>query len=151
MKKLDRNMKKILIILSLTGIVLFAQTSGVQAQCNTDGFTEQCLSSLEDGFTFLKSFKVDGQGGSKDKVEFSYVFSKDTDYYINICTGSASIDGIKVTLYDSNRKMVGTNYANGKFFGAVKYPCSATGIYYITFTFEGSSNHCGGSVLGFKR
>ena len=151
MKKLDINMKKTLIILSLAGVIFFAQTKTAQAQCNTDGFTEQCLSSLESGFTFLKSFKVDGQGGSKDKVEFSYVFSKDTEYYINICTGSSSVDGIKVTLYDSNRKMVGTNFANGKFFGAVKYPCSATGIYYITFTFEGSSSHCGGSVLGFKR
>ena len=144
-------MKKILIVFSFVGLIYFFNSGHVQAQCNAEGLTESCLSGLEDGFTFLKSFKVDGQGGSKNKVEFSYVFSKDTQYFINICTGGDDVDGIKVTLFDSNRKMVGTNFVNGKFFPAVKYPCSATGIYYITFTFENSNSYCGGSVLGFKR
>ncbi len=121
------------------------------AQCDANGFTENCISKLGDGFTFLKSFKIDGEGGSKGKVEYSYVFSKDTQYSINICATGESTDGIIVTMYDSNRKMVGTNFANGKFYPAFIYPCNATGIYYITFTFKDSKKHCGGSVLGFKR
>ena len=123
----------------------------VNAQCNADSYTEECLSKLQPGFTFLKSFKVDGQGGAKSKVEYSYVFSKDTQYYINVCAEGEGTDGIVVTMYDSNRKLVATNYANGKFFPGIVYPCNATGIYYISFTFNGSSNYCGGSVLGFKR
>ncbi|MGK7394724.1 MAG: hypothetical protein ACNS62_09125 [Candidatus Cyclobacteriaceae bacterium M3_2C_046] len=143
-------MKKILIIIGLTGLMWIMHTS-VNAQCNTDGYVENCMGSMADGFTFLKSYKVDGVGGQKDKVEFSYVFSKDTQYFINICTGGENTDGIKMTLLDSNRKMVGTNFMNGKFFPAITFPCATTGIYYISFTFENSSAHCGGSVLGFKR
>jgi hypothetical protein len=109
------------------------------------------ISELQDGFIFLKSFKVDGQGGTKSMVEYSYVFSKDTQYYLNICNDGLETDGIVVTMYDSKRQVVTTNFNEGKFYSGFIYPCNATGIYYITFTFEGSQNYCGGSVLGFKR
>ncbi len=140
----------------IIGIFLIAalQIAGIgraNAQCSSDGHVENCLGKLKDGYTFLKSFKIDGQGGSKDKVEFSYVFSKDTRYFINICSEGADTGGIVVTMYDSNRKMVGTNFLNGKFFPGIEYPCAATGIYYITFTFQAPSAYCGGSVLGFSR
>ncbi len=132
----------------LLGMVL---STDVQAQCDANAQAEACISNLKEGFTFLKSFQIDGEGGSKSKVEYSYVFSKDTQYSINICADGSDTDGIVVTMYDSNRKMVATNFVNGNFYPAIMYPCNATGIYYITFTFEGSANHCGGSVLGFKR
>ena len=103
------------------------------------------------GFTFLKTFKVDGQAGAKSKVEYSYVFSKDTQYFLNVCSEGTGTDGIVVTMYDSKRQMVSTNFNNGKFYPGLVYPCNATGIYYITFTFQDSQNYCGGSVLGFKR
>jgi hypothetical protein len=121
------------------------------AQCNAEAHANACISELQDGFTFLKTFKIDGQGGAKAKVEYSYVFSKDTQYYLNICNDGTNTDGIVVTMYDSKRQVVSTNFNKGKFYPGLIYPCNATGIYYITFTFEGSENHCGGSVLGFKR
>ncbi|GJM60318.1 MULTISPECIES: hypothetical protein [Persicobacter] len=142
-------MKNLLFVFLFLAFGLVA-VSPAQAQCNSDGFTDTCLGSLKDGFTFLKSFKIDGQGGAKQKVEYSYVFSKDTKYYINVC-GQNGVDGIIVTMYDSNRKLVATNHANGKFYPGITYPCNATGIYYITFTFKDSENYCGGSVLGFSR
>ncbi|BDC99626.1 hypothetical protein [Persicobacter psychrovividus] len=142
-------MKTILYIFLLC-IISVVGTTNAQAQCSSDAYTETCLSNLKDGFTFLKSFKVDGQGGAKQKVEYSYVFSKDTKYYINVA-GEGGVDGIVVTMYNSNRKLVATNYANGKFYPGITYPCNATGIYYITFTFKDSKNYCGGSVLGFSR
>ena len=111
----------------------------------------ECIPKLQEGFTFLKTFKVDGQSGTKPKVEYSYVFSKDTQYFLNICTDGGGTDGIVVTMYDSKRQMVSTNYVNNKYYSSLVYPCNATGIYYITFTFDGSSEYCGGSVLGFKR
>lgn len=143
-------MKKLLII-GLIGLFVSASVNTSKAQCDADKHCESCITQIEDGFTYLKSYKIDGEGGGKNKVEYSYVFTKGAQYFLNVCTGSGDADGIVMTIYDSTRKMVGTNYVNGKFFPAIKYPCSATGIYYITFTFENSSSHCGGSVLGFKR
>jgi len=143
-------MKKIMISLGVFMVLLLSANSST-AQCNPDSYSEQCITKLPDSFTFLKSFKIDGENGAKKKIEYSYVFSKDTQYSINICADGAETDGIVVSMYDSNRKRVMTNYINGNFYAGIQYPCKATGIYYITFTFEGSSNYCGGSILGFKR
>ncbi len=143
-------MKKIVTLLSILAL-LVGKSNDSFSQCDPNGYTESCISKLNDGFTFLKSFKIDGEAGSKSKVEYSYVFSKDTQYFINLCANGANTDGIIVTMYDSNRKQVGTNFLNNSFYPAFIYPCNATGIYYITFTFKDSKNFCGGSVLGFKR
>ncbi len=142
-----KNIVKILGLITAAFIITFH----VNAQCNADALAQSCVPKLQDGFTFLKTFKVDGLGGAKNKVEYSYVFSKDTQYFLNICANSEPTDGIIVTMYDSKRQVVSTNYNNGKFYPGIVYPCNATGIYYITFTFQGSSSYCGGSVLGFKR
>lgn len=144
-------MKQLINILGILLIALVFSTSFANAQCAADSQANTCISKMQDGFTFLKTFKVDGQGGARDKVEYSYVFSKDTQYFLNICNDGAETDGIVVTMYDSQRQMVLTNFNNGKFYAGMIYPCNATGIYYITFTFHESRNHCGGSVLGFKR
>ena len=144
-------MRQVIYILSLSITALIFSVESSNAQCSAEEQANACISKLQDGFTFLKTFKVDGQGGAKAKVEYSYVFSKDTQYYLNICNDGAETDGIVVTMYDSKRQVVSTNFNKGKFYPGLIYPCNATGIYYITFTFEGSQNHCGGSVLGFKR
>ncbi len=144
-------MRQVIKLLSIT-IAVFAISIGASnAQCAADEQANACISKLQDGFTFLKTFKVDGQGGAKAKIEYSYVFSKDTQYYLNICNNGTDTDGIIVTMYDSKRQVVSSNYNKGKFYPGLIYPCNATGIYYITFTFEESQNFCGGSVLGFKR
>lgn len=141
------------IILSLALIIGFGlwMAPSAQAQCNAGQYADACISELGEGFTFLKSFQIDGQGGNKQKVEYSYVFSKDTNYTIKICAPGGETDGIKVTLYDANRTKKGSSYINGSLYRGFTYACPATGIYYITFEFEGSTNYCGGSVLGFKR
>jgi len=143
-------MKKIIILFVVFSFTYFIPVEG-WSQCNADSYSEDCIGKLPGGFTFLKSFAIDGQGGAKNKVEYSYVFSKDTQYSINICAEGESTDGIVVSMFDSNRRRVMTNLIQGNFYDGIQYPCNATGIYYITFTFEGSSNYCGGSVLGFKR
>ena len=144
-------MKIIFKIFAIVTFAVFLKPDVVQAQCNAEALATSCISNLQDGFTFLKTFKVDGQSGAKKKVEYSYVFSKDTQYYLNICCKNEGTDGIVVTMYDSKRHIVSTNFNNGKFYAGLIYPCNATGIYYITFTFNNSQAHCGGSVLGFKR
>ena len=126
-------------------------TSDVAGQCNAEDLSNQCIPKLMSGFNFLKSYKVDGVGGQKEKVEYSYVFTKGTQYMINICAPTQPTDGIIVSLYDSNRNKVASSKINGQYISTIAYPCNATGIYYIQYTFDGSSNYCGGSALGFKR
>jgi len=144
-------MRQVIKILGISIIALMLSASLTSAQCGADAKANACISTLQNGFTFLKTFKVDGQAGARPKVEYSYVFSKDTQYFLNICNDGEDTDGIVVTMYDSKRQMISTNYNNGKYYPALVYPCNATGIYYITFTFQESQNYCGGSVLGFKR
>lgn len=124
----------------------------VHAQCNTSQYSQECVGKVMEGYTFLKSFTIDGQGGMKEKVEYSYVFSKNTEYFINLCyEGVNPGDGIVLTIYDATRKMVSSNTINGKLYPSIIFSCKATGIYYITFTFEKTTNSCGGSVLAFRR
>jgi hypothetical protein len=131
--------------------IFLLSASEAIGQCNAENLSNQCIPKLATGFNFLKSYKIDGAGGSKAKVEYSYVFTKGTQYMINICAPSQPTDGIIVSLYDSNRNKVASSKINGQYIAAIAYPCNATGIYYIQYTFDGSATYCGGSALGFKR
>ncbi|SRR5690606_17663220 len=122
--------------------------SEVRAQCNAETLSTQCIPKLASGFNFLKSYKVEKSG--KEYVEYSYVFTKGTQYMINICASDQDADGIVVTLYDSKRNKVASNKDGDRYFNAIAYPCNSTGIYYIQYTFDENSA-CGGSALGFKR
>jgi hypothetical protein len=121
----------------------------VNAQCNAEILSTQCIPKLASGFNFLKSYKVEKAG--KEYVEYSYVFTKGTQYMINICSPGQNTDGIVVTLYDSKRNKVASNKVKDEYISAIAYPCNATGIYYIQYTFDDASSACGGSALGFKR
>lgn len=142
-------MKK--LFYSIITAFLFFVAGNVNAQCNSEEYTNSCIPKLASGFNFLKSYKIDGQGGSKTKVEYSYVFTKGTQYMINICATGESTDGIIVSLFDSNRNQVASSKFQGQFLSAIAYPCNTTGIYYIQYTFDNSTKFCGGSALGFKR
>lgn len=139
-------MKKFTFIV-LTVFIL--STLEVIGQCNSEVLSNQCIPKLSAGFNFLKSYRV--EKGAKDFVEYSYVFTKGTQYMINICAAGTATDGIVVSLYDSNRNKVASSKINGQFISAIAYPCNTTGIYYIQYTFDGSTGYCGGSALGFKR
>jgi hypothetical protein len=141
-------MKKIVVFAALA-LIATLNSSTVTAQCDAEGLSNACIPKLASGFNFLKSYKIDSEG--KDKVEFSYVFTKGTQYMINLCAGGTATDGLVVSLYDSKRNKVATSKVNGEFISAIAYPCNATGIYYIQYTFDGPSAKCGGSALGFKR
>ena len=142
-------MKKVALFFMIVGLMGFSNTNA-EAQCDPEKFTSECIPKLADGFNFLKSYKINGNNGAKDKVEYSYVFTKGTQYLINLCSTGDNPDGIVVTLYDSQRNKVASSKYNGQYISAIAYPCNTTGIYYIQYTFE-KENHCGGSALGFKR
>ncbi|MGB3618507.1 MAG: hypothetical protein WBA12_10320 [Catalinimonas sp.] len=139
-------------LLFATMFVAAALLSGrAQAQCDVNQFVDDCNGKLASGYTFLKSYSVDGSGGSK--VEQSYVFSKDTNYLITLCGESGNADGMVVTLYDSQRKQLISSHdkKNDRYLPAIGIRINSTGIYYLTFTFADGGPSCGGSVVGFKR
>ena len=139
-------MKKVsFIVLS----IFILSTLEVIGQCNSEELSNKCIPKLSTGFNFLKSYKI--EKGGKDYVEYSYVFTKGTQYMINLCAPGEGTDGIVVSLFDSNRNKVATSKISGQFITAIAYPCNTTGIYYIQYSFDGSTNYCGGSALGFKR
>jgi hypothetical protein len=137
--------KSIFIVLT----IFVSSALEVIGQCNSDALSSQCIPKLATGFNFLKSYKI--EKGGKEYVEYSYVFTKGTQYMINICSPGQNTDGIVVSLFDSNRNKVASSKVNGQFISAIAYPCNTTGIYYIQYTFDGSTSYCGGSALGFKR
>lgn len=141
---------KNLVLLSGTIVLLIFGTIQGKAQCNSSEFSQKCITKVQEGYTFLKSFEIDPGKMAKDKVEYSYVFSKDTDYFLNVCSEGDDND-IIVTIYDANRKVASTNYVKNKFFPAIIFSCKSTGIYYISFTFSNNPAGCGGSVLAFRR
>ncbi len=135
------------VILILSFFCLGA--SNIADQCDTDKLANNCIPKLTAGFNFLKSYKVDGS--TKDKVEYSYVFMKGTQYMINLCANGADTDGVVVSILDKDRNKVASSKINGQIVSAINYPCNASGIYYIQYTFEDATSRCGGSALGFKR
>ena len=131
-------------------IFAFASES-TYAQCNAELYNNKCLKNLESGFTFVKSYRIDGKGGARKKIEYTCVLSKDTNYQLQVQGKDGAAQGLIGTLYDSKRNRKATTYYNNKFFEHVTYKCRATGIYYLTFTFKDSKSFCGAAVLGFRR
>ncbi len=141
-------MKKLvfaILLLSISGV----RASDLLDQCNSEKLANDCIPKLAEGFNFLKSYKVNGV--AKDKVEYSYVFMKGTQYMINLCANGTTSDGIVVSILDKDRNKIATSKINGQVVSAIAFPCNASGIYYIQYTFDDPSAHCGGSALGFKR
>jgi hypothetical protein len=141
------SMRRLIFFIVLLGL----STSVALAQCDAANKVADCAPNPKSGYTLIKSFEVDGKGGSLTKIEYSYVFTKGTKYLVNVCSGVDTPDGVIVTLYDKYRNKVATNQVDGNIIKAIAYPCSATGIYYITYTFQQSKEYCGGSTIGFKR
>ena len=132
-------------------ILSFAYSASAQDACNPNEHITNCITNLKKDFTFLKAYKVDGDESSSEPIEYSYVFTKGTQYMINLCGEGEGTDGLVVNLFDSRKTQVASSVVDGQYIEGLIFPCNATGIYYLSFTFENSKNHCSGAVLGFKR
>jgi hypothetical protein len=135
-----------LAILAL--IIVPSFTSG--PECGSDEFLDKFAPALGD-YTFIKAFKVEIDK-SGEKNEFSYVFSKGSNYRIIICDQNSEGNKMVVNFFDRNKKLIASNYlkSSKKFFPVLNYNCSATGVYYVESYFEGEKNGCGVNILGFK-
>ena len=131
----------------ITSFIITFFASSAVAQCNNEELVNASVTSLLPGYCLLKSYKINGEK-DLEKVEFSYVLTKGTQYMLNLKDGNQSTI---VTLYDAKRNKVASNKISGQLAPAIAFSCGATGIYYITYTFESASERCAGSTLGFKR
>ncbi len=125
--------------------------------CDTKKFKEDCTRKIPQGYTFLKSYSVDGKNGAQKQVSYSYIFSKNTSYIMILANSHPQNKGFLVELYDSNRRRLASSYLSAsagrpaKYYPALGYQCQATGIYHLVFKFEDTQDYCAGSVLAFKR
>ena len=143
--------------ISATVFLFLFTVVGAFAQCDVDKFMNHCNARLSNGYTFLKSYSIESSKANNNVVEYSYVFSKDTNYMLTLCNK----DGITpknftVGLYDRERNLVYNNFdKNSKtHYPAIGYKSNSTGIFYLRFEFNNAKNaadDCGASVLGFKR
>lgn len=135
----------------LTIMLFFTATSFTSGpECGSDEFLDKFAPALGD-YTFIKAFnvEVDKSGG---KTEFSYVFSKGSNYRIVICDQNGEGNRMVVNFYDRNKKLIASNYmkSSRKFYPTLNYTCSATGVYYVESYFENEKTGCGVNILGFK-
>jgi hypothetical protein len=126
-------MKTTLFILLLVSSLAISANEQAESQCNADNLANACIPKLASGFNFLKSYKVNGE--SKEKVEYSYVFTKGTQYMINVCSNGSATDGIVVSIFDKERNRVATSKINGQFITAIAYPVQRNGYLLYTIYF----------------
>ncbi len=122
--------------------------------CDAKIYKDKCIKDMPEGFTFLKSYTLDGQSGSKKEIEFSYIMSKGGKYMIQIASGHPQNKGVFVTIMDSNRKEItgATSFQKGKYYPGIQYLCTATGIYYLKFKYNNEATaFCAGAVLSLRR
>ena len=99
-------MKK--IILTLIVCVAFIAPSAAFAQCDNDDFMDECAVLLED-YMYVKSFDINTKSAKSKNAaitQYSYVFSKGTNYVITVCDQNKPGNKMVVSLYDRNKKLV---------------------------------------------
>ena len=119
--------------------------------CDSKEYTTQAIKALPKNYTFLKVYPVDGKGGKRKAVNYNYIFSKNISYLLKLKDGKEKLKGIYVLLKNKQGQTIASSYTKGKYFNGLLYRCKATGVYNISFVFEGKSNYCAGAVLAFKR
>lgn len=133
-------------VVILVGLLCMFETDA-KGQCQPDA----CIQKFSDGYTFLKTYKMEHIGA---ETEYSYVFSKETNYMIAVCSSSGPDATVKVVLYDATRKEVASNFdkKTNKLYSVIAFHCKSTGIYYLKYTPVGQKvSDCCVSVLGFKK
>ena len=140
-------------------IVLFITTSCTFSfsQCNFDGDQLlQCTALLED-YSFIKVYEIDvkflGSWGENATTEYSYVFSENTYYKLQICETKVASD-LVISIYDLGNNLIATNDNNPEHLGsAIGFFCNTSGVYHLRFTYKSDEipMDCGFCVLGTKK
>jgi hypothetical protein len=144
------HMKIINCLLILLVMSSFVPVS-LSAQCDTDTMLDNCAANLGT-FNYIKSFSVTAKTRKKAISDFSYVFSKGSTYMLILCDENVTKGEMELSLYDRQHKLIASTYdeKNSVRFSNLLYTCSATGVYYIKTSLNGTKGECAMVVLGFK-
>jgi hypothetical protein len=136
-----------IVAVGIFAMELAAVSKNESTECDTAMYCQDCVGKLgKDGeYNYLKSYPIKFE--SKEKVEFSYVLTKGTSYFITLCSDAS----MQFTLQDGARNTVVTNKVKDQVINAIEFKCGATGIYYLKYEPSTGKEACGGSALGFKR
>ena len=132
------------------GIILIISLSFISSTqgCDIENAKSKCLKNLDTGFSLLKSYEI----ASKEE-EHSFIFSKSVNYMLTSAPSQSTESKIEIRLYNHKRKLIFSNYNKKKdVFYKVIYPCTYTGIHYISFVdHTPGKQQCNAGVLAFKR
>jgi hypothetical protein len=140
--------KKFWMLIIICALLIPRVASG---QSESNVLLDKCASSLGT-YNYIKSFNINFSPWKKANSEFSYVFSKGSTYILIVCNENTSGGKLILSLYDRNHNFIASTYdeKSMKHYPELLYPCSATGVYYIKASFEGTRRGHGLCILGFK-
>ncbi|MBW8051289.1 MAG: hypothetical protein FVQ77_13290 [Cytophagales bacterium] len=127
------------------------------SQCNfDDDQLLQCTALLED-YSFIKVYEIDvkflGSWGGNATTEYSYVFSENTYYKLQICETKVASD-LVISIYDMDNNLITTNDNNPEHLrSAIGFLCNSSGVYRLRFIYKSDEipMDCGYCVLGTKK
>jgi hypothetical protein len=145
-------MKRILKVLIAASIMVMILPGNSSAQCDSDEFLDKCASNLGT-YNYIKTFIAYASPRKKSNHENIYVFSKGSKYKMIACLSEAEKGKMIISLFDRNHNLIACSYDQNtnKYYSELQYPCSATGVYYIQTSFEGTKSGCGMCILGFSK
>ncbi|MGF1533117.1 MAG: hypothetical protein ACFCUI_05405 [Bernardetiaceae bacterium] len=141
--------KPVVFLLVLICCVLVAPQM-TQAQCDAQKYSDLALSALPKSYSLAKTYRVDGRGGERKRIEHTLILNSNTEYVVRISSADGDSKGLIATLYDTKHQQLATTYANESFLKGFTYQCPMAGRYFLVFSFDQSENYCGSAVLGFK-
>lgn len=140
-------MKNIILILCFAFLAFEVFAQG----CDGELLSNLALQEMPEGYTLIRSFKIDGRCAGRKDIEYTCVFSAGTTYVINIKSADGKAKGIVATLFNDKRQEVATSYHQKRFDEKLSFDCPKVGIYYLRFDFKNNERRCGGAVLSFFR
>lgn len=131
----------------------FGALNTIKAQCN-DELLGICYPTIGN-YKFLKSYPVKMKKSKKGEPPMtgqnSIVLNSGVTYRFSACNASDYDGKIVVTLF-SGSSMVSSNYnaTSGTFYPGFDFQCKKSGVYYISFYFDGGKEGCSMILMSQK-
>lgn len=118
-------LKTFIFLLTISINLLFISYSEGQI------FAKNTSSKQSEGKKVLKRISLK----EKQTLTFSYIFSKNTNYYIDFDFADEKFGykDVKINLYNHHKKLVKSNFIANKAYNGIYYECKSTGIYEMEF------------------
>ncbi|MCB0430024.1 MAG: hypothetical protein H6585_12390 [Flavobacteriales bacterium] len=128
-------------------LILQAFSTSEEGACDEKKLHQRCASLMDD-YALVKNFKITTTEVQK---EYAYMFNKGTTYLITICDDNVDNERIVVELYRA-KKLIASSFSQRtkKHYNKMAFPCTATGIYNLRFSFTYGAKACGSISLGFQ-